>query len=53
MDAENEKISKEAGISFAALKLIELLYKEGSITEDMYRGVLREHGDIVDRASFA
>ena len=37
---------------FAALKLIELLYKDGQIPEYMFRNILNEYADVVDLAKF-
>ena len=37
---------------FAALKLIEQLYKEGHISQLMFRNVLSEYSDIVDITQF-
>lgn len=33
---------------FAALKLIEQLYKDGQIPAFMYRNILNEYADVVD-----
>ena len=38
---------------FAALKLIEQLYKDGQIPAFMYRNILNEHADVVDLSKFA
>ena len=37
---------------FAALKLIEQLYKDGQIPEYMFRNILNEYADAVDLAKF-
>ena len=37
---------------FAALKLIEQLYKDGQIPEYMFRNILNEYADVVDLAKF-
>lgn len=37
---------------FAALKLIEQLYKDGHIPAFMFRNILNEHADIVDLSKF-
>lgn len=37
---------------FAALKLIEQLYKDGKIPNFMYRNILNEYADIVDVTAF-
>lgn len=38
---------------YAALKLIELLYKDGKIKAHVWRNILREYGGVVDPAQFA
>ena len=38
---------------FAALKLIEQLYKNGEIPAYMFRNILKEYADIVDLSRFA
>ena len=38
---------------FAALKLIEQLYKDGEIPAFMFRNILKEYADIVDLSRFA
>ena len=38
---------------FAALKLIEQLYKDGQIPAFMYRNILNEYADVVDLSKFA
>lgn len=37
---------------FAALKLIEQLYKDGKIPDYMYHNILNEYADIVDISAF-
>ena len=37
---------------FAALKLIEQLYREGEIPGYMFRNILSEYADVVDLAKF-
>ena len=37
---------------FAALKLIEQLYKNGEIPAYMFRNILNEYADVVDLAQF-
>ena len=37
---------------FAALKLIEQLYKDGEIPAYMFRNILKEYADVVDLAKF-
>ena len=37
---------------FAALKLIEQLYRDGEIPAYMFRNILREYDDVVDLAKF-
>ena len=37
---------------FAALKLIEQLYKNGEIPAYMFRNILNEYDDVVDLAQF-
>lgn len=38
---------------FAALKLIEQLYKDGEIPAYMFRNILKEYADVVDLSRFA
>ena len=38
---------------FAALKLIEQLYKDGQIPAFMYCNILNEYADVVDLSKFA
>lgn len=37
---------------FAALKLIEQLFKDGQIPAFMYRNILKEYADMVDLSKF-
>lgn len=37
---------------FAALKLIEQLYKDGHISAQMLRSILNEYADVVDLSKF-
>ncbi len=37
---------------FAALKLIEQLYKDGLISAQMLRSILNEYADVVDLSKF-
>ena len=46
------EMSKNPDYCFAALKLIEQLYKDGKILNFMYRNILNEYADIVDVAAF-
>ena len=45
-------MSKNPDYYFAALKLIEQLYKDGKIPNFMYRNILNEYADIVDVTAF-
>ena len=46
------KLSKNPDYCFAALKLIEQLYKDGKVPNFMYRNILNEYADIVDVTAF-
>lgn len=46
------EMSKNPSYCFAALKLIEQLYKDGKIPNFMYRNILNEYADIVDVTAF-
>ena len=46
------EMSKNPVYCFAALKLIEQLYKDGKIPNFMYRNILNEYADIVDVTAF-
>lgn len=37
---------------FAALKLIEQLYKDSEILSSMFRNILKEYADVVDLSKF-
>ena len=37
---------------FAALKLIEQLYRDGEIPASMFRNILKEYADVVDLSKF-
>lgn len=37
---------------FAALKLIEQLYRDGQIPEHVFQNILNEYADVVDAAAF-
>ena len=47
------EMSKNPDYCFAALKLIEQLYKDGKVPNFMYRNILNEYADIVDVTAFA
>ena len=38
---------------FAALKLIEKLFKDGLIPDHIFRNILKDYVDVVDGAAFA
>jgi hypothetical protein len=38
---------------FAALKLIEQLYKDGHIPQHVFKNILYEHSDVVDITQFS
>ena len=44
--------SKNPDYCFAALKLIEQLFRDGKIPEYMFRNILSEYADIVDETEF-
>lgn len=46
------EIRKNPDYCFAALKLIEQLYKDGKIPDFMYHNILNEYADIVDVTAF-
>ena len=46
------EMSKNPDYCFAALKLIEQLYKDGKVPNFMYRNILNEYADIVDVTAF-
>ena len=37
---------------FAALKLIEQLYRDGQIPEHVFQNILNDYADVVDTAAF-
>lgn len=45
-------ISKNPDYCFAALKLIEQLFRDGQIPEFMFRNILNDYADIVDVTEF-
>lgn len=45
-------LSKNPDYCFAALKLIEQLYRDGKIPEYMFRNILGDYADIVDETEF-
>lgn len=45
--------NKKEYITFAALKLIEQLYRDGAIKEHIYANILKENANIVDITQFA
>ena len=45
-------LSKNPHYCFAALKLIEQLFRDGKIPEYMFRNILSEYADIVDETEF-
>lgn len=45
-------LSKNPDYYFAALKLIEQLFRDGKIPEYMFRNILSEYADIVDETEF-
>ena len=46
------EMRKNPDYCFAALKLIEQLYKDGKVPNFMYRNILNEYADIVDVTAF-
>lgn len=48
-------INKEynSGYYFAALKLIEQLYKDGKIPKHMFLNILADYANVVDLSAFA
>ncbi|MBR5202572.1 MAG: hypothetical protein IKW45_04845 [Clostridia bacterium] len=45
--------SKDAYVTFAALKLIEALYLQGEIKSHVYENILRDNSKVVDTTKFA
>ena len=48
----NEEKNNNKAIVFAALKLIEQLYKDGQISTLVYQNILKEYGEQVDLSQF-
>ena len=48
----NIDISKNPDYCFAALKLIEQLFRDGKIPEFMFRNILNDYADVVDVTEF-
>lgn len=46
------EMSNNPELCFAALKLIEQLYRDGKIPEYMFRNILNDYADIVDETAF-
>ena len=46
------EMAKNPALCFAALKLIEQLYRDGKISAFMFRNILEEYSDIVDIGEF-
>lgn len=46
------EMSNNPELYFAALKLIEQLYRDGKIPEYMFRNILNDYADIVDETAF-
>ena len=46
------KISNDPEYCFAALKLIEQLFRDGKIPEYMFHNILKDYADIVDESKF-
>ena len=44
--------SNDPAMCYAALKLIEQLYKDGHIPAYMYRNILNDYAEIVDLSKF-
>lgn len=45
-------LSKNPDYCFAALKLIEQLFRDGKIPEHMFRNILGDYADMVDETEF-
>lgn len=45
-------INKNPKYCFAALKLIEQVYKDGKIPKHMFQNILNDYADIVDVSAF-
>ena len=48
----NIDISKNPDYCFAALKLIEQLFRDGKIPEFMFHNILNDYADVVDVTEF-
>lgn len=46
------KISEDPEYCFAALKLIEQLFRDGKIPEYMFHNILKDYADIVAESKF-
>ena len=46
------EMGKNPALCFAALKLIEQLYRDGKISAFMFRNILEEYSDLVDIGEF-
>lgn len=45
-------ITTDSGTLFAALKLIEQLYRDGKITEIVYKNIIEEYASHIDTSAF-
>ena len=45
--------SRDAYVTFAALKLIEALYLQGKIKSHVYKNILKENSRVVDATEFS
>lgn len=48
----NIDINKDPEYCFAALKLIEQLFRDGKIPEYIFHNILNDYADIVDESEF-
>ena len=46
------ELSQNPDYSFAALKLIEQLYRDGKIPDYVFHNILSEYADVVDESQF-
>ena len=46
------EMGKNPALCFAALKLIEQLYRDGKISASQFRNILEEYSDLVDIGEF-
>ena len=46
------EMAKNPALYFAALKLIEQLYRDGKISASQFRNILEEYSDLVDIGEF-